>query len=320
MSTNRAFVSHSTSFAREFCDDHIKLCFLWYDEVIIETITKHGESLFFKNLLDQCRLSRKNFHCITDIVLPFEKRAPRELFEENWKVDIRGYPRWRIGDEKHYTYRIPQNAEEHAHNLLLKKIEKELGVEKLYGVDVEQAEGRARVAVNAVKLWEKVNSEISCMLQANDDEKLAMTAAQLFRMCENTPTDPFRLFEISVPSLSVVPWDRVIRLRKRGNFDSVREKFSGILTDSLGDLSKAQSELSEIEKKAAENIIEQYRPNVRKVAIETLVENIPGIPGINPASVIFGLRDVKSEMNKEKKFNWFYLLRDIRNLAKESGT
>ncbi len=317
MSVNRALISSWTGSQKPFRDDHVKLCFLWYDEVIFETLRDDED--IHKNILGLENLDRNDFYYFTDVILPFEKISSSGLVAETRKLDLRGYPRLCTEDGINYTYPNPRNAEEYAHNKLIKRIEIEKGVEKFYDNDVEFFEGRARVAVDAVLLWEKLNSEVTCMLQASDDEKIAMAAALEYNSVGFKQIEPFLLFESSVPSLERVPWREILKLRKKGNFDSLREKLAQIVTEPQDDLDKAQSELTALENQAVCEILEQYRPNVRKVSIESMLANVPGVPILNPASLFFGLRDVKSEIDKAKNFNWFYLLSDIRGLTKDNN-
>lgn len=95
-----------------------------------------------------------------------------------------------------------------------------------------------------------------------------------------------------------------------------RCKLGSILHDSGGDLKKAQSELYVLESDTISSILDDYRPNVKRIVIETLVTNIP-VPYANPVSIFCNMRDIKTEIEKCQKYNWFYLLRDIRNTAKD---
>lgn len=315
MEKYRTLVSSYTSIDDQFRRDQMKLCFLWYDEILFEDIGTYDESRWFSNLLLGEKLPKKQLHDLTDLIVPLRSRTHvdmKDYYEKRWGL---GYPRWGKNFEQ-YTYPEPENAEQYAHNVLLKKIEKEWGLD---GRVDEHAEGRARIATGAVNLWQMINTDLPCMLQANDDEKLAMSAAASFYSSnQSTKPDIYELFSLSVPEMTAVSWGDVIRLKREGKFDQLRAKLKEISQSVNGDISEARSELIRQEQRATEEILEKYRPNVKKVVAESLWANIPNIPFLNPVGAYFGVRDIKLEIDKASSLNWFYLLRDIRKLPEDS--
>lgn len=316
MTTSRALVSNWTAITDDaFRSDHLKLCYLWYDEVLFETIGTYDEARFFECLVGDENNATKTIKELTDIILPLSSRVSRDLIGDVLESEPRGYPRWCSKDYKNYTYPDPENAEQYAHNRLLQSIEAEHGVAHFENVyDIEQAEGRARVAVDAVQLWERVNAEVPCMLQANKDEKLAMTAAQQFSSGMSQSPTPFSLFEIAIPSLFTVSWREIVRFRCDGGLNSLRRKIGDAVQQASTDLNAAKKLFDELEKNAIDNIVEKGRPKVKKVAIESILANIPGM-AVNPFGIFFSVRDILSVTKKRKDLGWFYLLRDIKNAA-----
>lgn len=289
----------------------MKLCFLWYDEVLFEDIGTYDETRWFSNLLLGEDLPKKLLHDLTDLIVPLRSRTSVDMKEYYEKQLGRGYPRWGT-DWEQYTYPEPETAEQYAHNALLKKIETEWDLD---GLADEHAEGRARAATDAVSLWQLINKDLPCMLQVNEDEKLAMSAAASFYSSNQSSTpDAFELFSLSVPEMTAVPWNEIIGLKRKGNFDQLRKRLKEVTQSSSGGINAARSELIKHEQRATEEIIEKYRPNVKKVVAESLWANIPNIPFLNPVGAYFGARDIKQERDKASNLNWFYLLRDIRKL------
>lgn len=311
----RALISYIASVDDDFRQDHLKLCALWYDEVLYEYIGRNSESDYLSRLT-KGELGSSDIHDLSDIIMPVDKRISSELSKQFKELDTRGYPRWGK-DWKNYTYPDPQTAEEYAHNILLKHIKNERG--PLEGIVVEHAEGRARVAVDAVSMWKSVNEEVSCMLQSTSDEKLAMSAASIFGAPPNSPKEAYKLFELSVPSLTCISWKEIIKLKRQGNFARLRNELERITSSSTGNLDHAQRLLAEAETKATEEIIDRFRPNVRVVIAEALWSNIPNIPFLNPVGAYFSGKNVRNEFTKAKGFEWYYLLRDIKNLSSVNG-
>lgn len=314
MNKSRTLVSSFATIEDKFRNDHMKLCFLWHDEIMLETLNDYARNNYASQILNDEKLDRKYVKIFTDVVTPLENKVSKSLLDDFRNSQEHGYPRWGK-DWEFFTYPEPKNAKEYAHNSLLEYIQLDWGIEKFDGADVEQAEGRARVAINAVSLWESVQQEVSCMMEANFDEKLAMNYANFF----NTKKDyiePFKLFETSVPCLTEVPWSEIIKLKINGNYDSLRNKLKDIMIKTPYDLSFAQSELEKLEQEAIADIVEQYRPNVKKIAIESVLANIPFIPILNPISGFFGVRDTIFEKKKSNDLSWFYFLRDVKNIIK----
>jgi hypothetical protein len=303
----------------EFREDHLKLCFLWYDEVLIEYLTPDMEKRFLDRLVQAGDLDRSDVKVITDVVIPLTSRfSEREYRDLQNKLQSRGYPRW--GKEyENYTYPRPENAEQFAHNKLLEKIELELGVAKLDDEYVEHAEGRARVAVDAVGLWTVVNMEYPCMLQTTDDEKLALDSALMHVANSASLPTGLELLKLSVPAMRNVPWREVVKLKSHGTVPSLRRKLGEVMLAANRDVAAASAELQRLENEAMEEIIERFRPEFKTVLAETLWASIPTAPFPNPVNAFLHWRDVRRELKKANEFSWTYLLRDIRRVSQAAS-
>ncbi len=312
MSTSRALVSFMTGLEETFRTDHLKLCCLWYDEVLFETLREDDEKNLIQRLVENEENASRTAEELSDAIVPLRARVRHDLLGDV-KEPLRGYPRWGKQQE-HYDYPEPEDAEQYAHNQLLRFIEAEHGVPEFTGWEVEQAEGRARVAVDAVLLWQRVNGELPCMLQARQDEKIAMTAVQEFQSKGSEPVSPIRLLEQAIPSLKEVSWDKVLKLRDSKGVNLLRDKIREAVEQAGTDLDRAKKILDDFERDAIEAIVEIGRPNVKKVAIESVLSNIPGAL-VNPYSVFAGGRDTLGAVKKQAEFGWLYLLRDIRSAA-----
>ena len=119
---------------------------------------------------------------------------------------------------------------------------------------------------------------------------------------------------MAVPSLAPVSWRQIVAMRRNGSLEALRARIAEAMTQAGTDIEAARTILGEIETRAVDEIVEGGRPRPRKVAIESILANIPGLP-VNPASVFFGARDTISAVKKNNKFGWLYLLRDIRAAA-----
>ena len=316
MDTSRTFVSSFAELKDDFRNDHMKICFLWHDEVMLDVSNDYRRNNYATQISGSESLSKEQTSLLTDIFIPLQDRVSSDLLEAYEESRPSGYPRW--GNEyENFTYPDPQNPEQYAHNILLAHIKRDWKLDEFSGGDVEHAEGRARVAINTVGLWECIQQEVECMLEASYDERVAMSAARIFNSSLQSQVEPFSLFEASIPSLSSVPWAEIINIKKSGRFEKLRSKLSEVASTPNIDKISAQAELAVLEAKAAEDIIERYRPKLKKVAIESMLANIPGIPGINPFGAFFGIRDTYNEAKKRKDLSWFYTLRDVRNLVKD---
>lgn len=315
MHPNRALFSGWTVTTDEAVrSDHLKLCFLWYDEIVLETIGQYDEARFINGLLQREAVDRAVTHSMTDVIRPLNPGLQRAVAGDLYAQASRGYPRW--GKEaENYTYPNPETPAEFAHNKMLELIANEHGVSRFYdGYDIQQAEGRARIAVDAVTLWEGVNTELPCMLQASGDEQAAMVAARQFTSEAAVQEATLRLFEVAVPSLRDVTWRETVAFRKSGSLKSLRHTLSSSIEQSGADIEKASALLQRSEQEMLEAMLEVSRPRLKRVAFEAILSNIPGL-AVNPFSLFFGARDTAHHYKRQKDAAWFYLLRDIRAAA-----
>jgi len=304
-------VIRGTSLNIAFKDNHLKLCCLWFDEVLVDTLIRHDEmcSKLIGGLVEYESNAGAIAKKLSDVIVPLARRADRSVIGDRFQESSRGYPRW--GERnRNYTYPEPETTQEYAHNHLLGLIEQEHGVQHFKGWETEQAEGRARVAVDAVSLWERVNQSTSCMLQAGADEREAMIAMRTFRSGADTPVDPVRLLEVSIPSLTDVSWEKIVALNNSKDLDLLKTKMSEAAELAGSDFSRAQALLKRFEHDAIESILNFARPNVKKIAIESSIANIPmGLA--NPYSLYVAARDTASTTRRHAEVGWLYMLRDI---------
>lgn len=315
MSNNVSLISSFAESSSNFREDHLKLCFLWYDKIMLETIGDYHRKNYALQILKDEKTTKKDVQNFTDIVLPLDSVVSNDLLDEYNNSREAGYPRWEKDGHLNYSYPSPVDSNEFAHNVLLAHIQRDWQIEKVEGIDVEQMEGRARVAIDAVNLWEYVQQEVNCLMEANNDEKLAMTSARQFKSEEKSSIEPIKIFEMNVPNLNQVPWSDIIQLKIKGDIDGLKNKFKESCTVSPNEIDLAQKHFKSLEKDAFENIIEKFRPSTKKVTIESILANIPGLP-LNPASAFFGVRDIIAERKKADELSWYYSLRDIQNAPK----
>lgn len=308
MTKNVTLISDLKLYDEKFISDHLKLCVLWYDEVLLEDI-------WGMNITDHLLgLNKKDLFYLTDILLPLKSRVPISIINDYKRncAMLNYYPRWERDGKLYNTYLRPKTAHEYAYNRIINRLRKQYGYND-YIYHMEFLEGHALATVKSVKLWEIVNLEIPCMLQTDEYGQIALNATMLYNNLE-TVEEAFTLFKLSVPDLTRVPWTKIIELRKKGGFSVLREKLGCILQDSSYNIKNAQRELHTIEQEAINEIIDEYKPKLKRVSIESLVGNIP-MPFINPVSILLGAKNIKGEVDKKRKYSWFYLLRDIRSLS-----
>jgi len=154
------------------------------------------------------------------------------------------------------------------------------------------------------------------MFQANQDEKSAMTAAKQFISGSSIQNAPFSLFEVAIPSLRDVTWSDVVQFRMNGSLKSLRDKIAQSVASAGADLEAAKSLFDSSEQEAIDAMVEIGRPKVKRVAIESILANLPGMV-VNPFSLFFGIRDIAATYKRNQENGWLYLLRDIKKVAGE---
>lgn len=314
MTSNSTFVSAFGSQSENFKNDRMKLCFLWFDEILFEDLGRITREGFLASIAGFDALPFRERRLLTGAVSPISERV-----KIDWMADFKdpqrllerhGYPRWGEQQER-YDYPDPETPEQAAHNALLRKIEAEHGVARFEdGFDIMQAEGRAGAAINAIAVWREVSEQLPCVLQARRDEQDAMAVMNAFGRTDPPPT-PFTLFQATIPSLAHLPWKEVATLKANGTFETLRSKLEGFYAVRAGDLTRALADLKAAEERATDEILNLSRPRPGKALVEGILSNIP-FPGPNPLSIIISLKGFMAEAKKEEQFEWLYMLRDLR--------
>jgi len=316
MDSESALISCFQAVDDEFCHDYLKFAFLWNEEILFEELNTFDTQKFLNRLTKQEELSVEERSSLSDVIIPISTYLGKDILEERLQNQFkRGYPRWGKNHEN-YNYPEPKTPFEYAHNALLRNIEQEKGVEQFEGIDIEYAEGRARVSVDIVELWSLINSTRSTTLLASRDEELALSSACSFSHKESQKTSGIELLVANVPSLTNVTWKKIISLKSRGTFKPLKFKIEELHQKGNIDKNISQNLLSLDENSVIEELIEEYRPKIIKTSIKNISSNIPGLP-INPVGVYYGLKEIWEESKKAEDLAWFYALRDLRKLTSE---
>lgn len=290
-------------------NDYLKFCFLWYEEVLYESLGRVDVT----NLVEEFKLlNKKEFDILTDVIVPLEKKVPEDIIYPNGKFDFKGFPRW--GKEhQNYTYPEPKDAFEYTHNKLLKIVQKKWGITKPAGIDVEHMEGAARAAYNAVCMWERINPYIPCILESTYMEKEAMIAISEYKSDSLNSLRPIEIFEMIIPELKKLSWEQVIRLKKESKINNLKDAMIRLTINSRAEtIQELKKEFDSLAAQLLDQIFEGSRPRTKKVAFESILSNLPGIPYVNPFSFYFGVRDIILENKKQKNVGWIYSLRDLK--------
>lgn len=86
----RSLVSIFARSNDDFRKDHLKLSFLWYDEVMIETINEHDRANYVNSIIENENIERKHIQIFTDIIVPLEEKVSKELIRDigdiHWNI------------------------------------------------------------------------------------------------------------------------------------------------------------------------------------------------------------------------------------------
>ncbi len=256
----------------------MKLCFLWFDEILFEDLGRISREQFLKGLEGFEELPFREQGLLLEAVTPVSERI-----KIDWMADFKDeerllkrhrYPRW--GEQgENYDYPEPETPEQAAHNALLRKIEAEHAVNRFTdGYDIMQAEGRAGAAVGAVSFWRQLSGQLPCVFQARRDEQDAIASMNAFTWTGPLPI-PFTLFQATVPSLAHLSWKEVTALKARDTFSSLRSKLEDLYAAAHGDLSRAVSDLKAAEERATGEILEIHLPKPGKAFAEGILSICP---------------------------------------------
>jgi len=313
---DRAFVSFAGIRSDEEFDEQLKHLFLWFDEVIFEDIGGNDRKRFLDRHINFGSLKFLDRNLLSDSFIPVREAVKLDWDERFRSSLLRGYPRW--GEETtEYHYPNPQSPSEMAHNALLKRIEGEHGVVSFEdGYAIEQAEGRARVAVDAVSLWREVANQLPCVLNATPDEEVAI---KVFREShvDTGPLPPGEVLSGSLPNLSLLDWSTILQIKRSDGLAALKKKAKEAIAVSGENLQRARREFEDAERDVYEDIIDRSRPRPGRALIEGVLGNIPmGL--LNPFSIAFSWRGFSQQVAAEENYAWVYMLRDIRSAIRRA--
>lgn len=294
-----------------FTQDHLKLCFLWYDEVLLELIKGNDFDDWLERLTRRDPVSREERHILSDVMVPLKSRVSKDV-TDRYRFNYCGSPP-PVKDWRDYLHKEPTCAEQYAHNALLTQLSNEwdLSTPGMAG----WAEGLTQAAVSAVRLWRDAGVEYLSQLQATPQERIVMNAISQYELGPEIPVKPFDVFEARMPELANVPWSDIVGIKRRGDFDRLRKELTKLVRAPDITFDDARARLAEAEREATEEIIEKYRPNLKRVAGEALCSTIPTGSVTNPFGLYFSFKGVREEMAKKRALDWFYLIRDIEKYA-----
>ena len=314
-STEAALLSSLHSVEEGFRQDYLKIAFLWHDAILFEEVGRYTVSQLLEGITEGEALNTSQRASLSDVVVPLSTFVEKDVLDVLVKSKAVGYPRWGK-DLEHYDYPEPEDAYQFAHNELLRSIEREFGVDRFEGYDIEQTEGRSRIAVDIIQLWNLVNSICPCLLLANSDEEKAMNAAMSFGIKAADVPASIELFEASIPSMTSVPWSKIIDVKSKGAFDELRKKIQVVFEKGGQNIAAGTLLLQDTEQQVIDEIVEAHRPKLISTSIKNIAANIPGLL-INPVGAYVGAKEIFDEARKARNLGWFYALRDIRDLPKK---
>src|SRR5665213_3728816 len=99
MPPSRALVSLSAVVDPVFRQEHLKLCALWYDEVLVETIGDYHTHHFLEQIVGDDERAEQAANGLRGALLPLRSKVSSEVIADEDPRFPRGYPRWGIHGE-----------------------------------------------------------------------------------------------------------------------------------------------------------------------------------------------------------------------------
>ena len=174
--------------------------------------------------------------------------------------------------------------------------------------------------LDTMKLWFDLNDKRACTFLPVWREHLVLQ--RLF--CKLSSREPYDLFSsiinCKIPNLEAYPWERILELRHHSFFENFRRKVyelhSQIEKEGSG---PAQDFVQRVIVRDMKEMVRFFRPTPNLTLCKAIVGNIPlGIP-INPASILFAVKELKKEQDIAKKYGWLYFLLDIEHEVSSSN-
>lgn len=310
METN-IFVSAATAVGGGSREPTSKLNFLWFDRVIVEDL---GKKDFGRKFIQTTSTDEKEKRYLSDVFVPMSDVDGGSIAKRRDEFHFEGYPRWEEGDQHRYDYPEPEEPRQFAHNALLAYFEKRAGVARFDdGYDIEQAEGAAKTAVDAVRVWALLNNRIPCTIACTPEERLAIDQMLHFASQSAPSIAPSDLVQnvasIVLPDVSVLTWSELIAIKKSGEFGGLREKIIDIYR-SRHDYDDAAKAFAAEARQLGRKIVIKSKPTPIRALVDLVATNLP-VGMFNPYSIFVGYKKFLSDCREASANQWVYTLAEL---------
>lgn len=294
----RAYASWLRMFKDEFpFKSDGKLAILWFDEIILQVRDKKDILSAIEVVAEEQDWNTSTLREFRRLLVPVTKYQPKyRLLPNNpWQSKNRSLvdTAWRITVEE--TKKMEPNV-----------------TEGDPGFRHEVAWAGAGL-IESVSLWLVLNTQNHCSFLPESREHKVLQ--ELFSSAtKKEPLDIFsEIMTYKIGDLRFLSWDEIIQLRRHTFFDEFRRKMVELhmMLDSE-DSKSIQQLVDEILHMGKEEALRLFRPSSsRKLLIKTIASNIPMPIPINPASVLFGVKDLYEGLDHSKNYGWMYFLLDL---------
>ncbi len=310
-----AYISEWDSFGDPAFKHNTKLHFLWFDQLILDGASLQGvfDATRWNDRISRftgrSRLERRDHDTIKEHLIDVSA-VGGGVITSDWLEELqRGYPRWRKGDAILNTYPEPQDAFEHAHNVLLSDIARERNVDHFEGYDAEQAEGKARLAVDNVRTWTRIKAFVpEAELLCGFGEHRAIGSMIDFDLevsgLDSRTAHSQKIADRIVPDLSEVDWSDVCAIKRDKSFRVIREKVEE-LSRLHADVDEATHEFQRELSRVSKAIVLKNRPRPIRALVEGIATNLP-ISISAAGSLIASYAKFLSAAHEHSNHAWVY--------------
>lgn len=314
-SRSNVFVSAVQSLPGSNFNATSKLSFLWFDTIIVEDL---GRRQPIDAIIRDNNISNRERKFVQDVILSVSELADGTIKKNNQEMVLEGYPRWERNGDSYYNYPEPETPQQYAHNELLKHFERMAGVDHIEdGYAVEQVEGSAKVAVDAVRLWALINDRISCTMACSENEHLAVTSMMTFA-ARNTPklveTDLVsNVAKLMLPDVSKLGWNEIIAIKKHGEFSTLKSKIEELYEVNCDYVATAQA-LADEARRLTRHIAIKAKPKPIRALFDLVATNLPMGP-VNPYAIFTGYKKFLNDCQEASEHKWIYTFLDLEERA-----
>ncbi len=334
-----AYVSSSESSSPDFTDNYAKFCFLWYDRVVF---MDGGKAI--KSIIEKENLSKRRRNDLTDVALSFDAFLSQQKMSDRIEDDALRGKLSSFGKKLHDETEELWALEQVPFTLLVDHIperevrrmadhgpirtsswrdhdEMSLHQQKKIQEKTALSQEHYNIPFRNIHNWAVLNQKFDCEFIGDQFSQAGIEL--VMEEVEDLSSDANgeknlslgvqRVLQLKVPLLKEMSWERVVELKRTGDFDALRTKATHLYSLQGNTPKKAVEALNDEILAATDLFVGMAEPQVQVIHFKAIVTVLTApVPYLgNFLDVFSDAKEVHKEEKRERDLRWYFTLREL---------